>query len=380
MTKIVKQIHLWLSVPFGLIISLICFSGAMLVFEKEIMEASNPRLYFVEEIGEKPLPLDILASKVAATLPEGVEVTGITVFSDPQRTYQVSLSKPRRASVYINPYTGEVTGEYKRAAFFTTMFKLHRWLMGSARNEDGSLGLGKLIVGISTLVFVFVLISGIFIWWPRNRKMLKNRLTIETHKGWRRFWYDLHVAGGFYAAIFLLAMALTGLTWSFQWYRNGFYTVFGVETQHSGGHGATHGGNQAQGHRGKGSGGAKEQNQKQAPYCLHWQGVYEKLATKNPDFKQITVSKGNASVSFDRYGNQRASDRYTFDTQNGTITDVMLYQDTPKSGIIRGWIYSVHVGSWGGLLTRILTFMAALLGASLPLTGYYLWLKRVLQR
>lgn len=77
----------------------------------------------------------------------------------------------------------------------------------------------------------FVLISGIVIWWPRTRKALKNSLKITATKGWRRFWYDLHVAGGMYALIFLLAMALTGLTWSFPWYRTAFYKVFGVEVQ-----------------------------------------------------------------------------------------------------------------------------------------------------
>lgn len=36
MKKLLRNIHLWLSVPFGVIITLICFSGASLVFEKEI--------------------------------------------------------------------------------------------------------------------------------------------------------------------------------------------------------------------------------------------------------------------------------------------------------------------------------------------------------
>ena len=99
--------------------------------------------------------------------------------------------------------------------------------------------LGEMIVGTATLMFVFVLISGIVIWWPRTKKVLKNSLKIVINKGWRRFCYDLHVAGGMYTLIFLQAMALTGSTWSFSWYRTGFYKVFGVETaQGGGGHGA----------------------------------------------------------------------------------------------------------------------------------------------
>lgn len=369
MRKIFKQIHLWLSVPFGIIITIICFSGAMLVFEKEIMETSNRELYYVESVGDKTLPLDALVKKVEALLPDSVQVTGITAYSNPERCYQVSLSKPRRATMYIDPYTGEVKGRYERSPFFTTMFKMHRWLMGSARAEDGSIGLGKLIVGISTLMFVFVLITGAVIWWPKNRKILKNRLSINAKKGWRRFWYDLHVAGGIYALVLLLAMSLTGLTWSFEWYRDGFYKVFGVEVPAGGGEQK----NQAKGGERK----EKKEDRKEASPYEQWQKVYEELALLNPEYKQIAVSKGSASVSFDKMGNQRAADKYTFDQKSGEITNVTLYKDSAGSSKIRGWIYSVHVGSWGGILTRILTFLAALLGASLPLTGYYLWIKRV---
>lgn len=367
MKRIFRQIHLWLSVPFGLIITLICFSGAMLVFEKEIMQASNPHLYYSKNVGKKALPLEELAEKVACTLPDGVQVTGITTFSEPERNYQVNLSKPRRASMFIDPYTGEIMGRYERAPFFDTMFKMHRWMMGSARNEDGSIGWGKLLVGVSTLMFVFVLISGVVVWWPRNRTVLKNRLSIQVKKGWRRFWYDLHVAGGMYAIVFLLAMALTGLTWSFQWYRNGFYTVFGVEAPQGGGHGHSP--------KAQEKGGRKAEENQHSPY-MHWQQVHDDLACTNPGYKQITVSAGSASVSFDRWGNQRASDKYAFDSLSGKITEVTLYKDLPNSGKIRGWIYSVHVGSWGGYATRILAFLIALFGASLPLTGYYLWIKR----
>ncbi len=109
------------------------------------------------------------------------------------------------------------------------MFRMHRWLLDSMNPGNEGIFWGKMIVGVSTLLFVFVLISGIAIWWPRTRKTLKNSLKISTKKGWKRFWYDLHVAGGMYSLIFLLAMSLTGLTWSFPWYRAAFYKVFGVK-------------------------------------------------------------------------------------------------------------------------------------------------------
>lgn len=368
MKKIFRQIHLWLSVPFGLIIALICFSGAMLVFENEVVELTRHELYYVKKVETVPLSVDRLLEEVELTLPDSVSVTGISIFPDPERTWQVNLSRPHRASMYVDPYTGEIKGKYERPAFFVTMFRLHRWLLDSMRAEDGVFW-GKMIVGVSTLLFVVVLISGIVIWWPRTRKALKNSLSISVGRGFRRFWYDLHVAGGMYALLFLLAMALTGLTWSFGWYRTGFYKVFGVEVQQGG----AHGGAARRGGRGSGQSG---KNASHSSSYVCWQQVYEQLALNNPGYKQITLSDGVANVSFNTFGNQRASDRYTFNPRSGKIDEVVLYKDAEKAGKIRGWIYSVHVGSWGGMLTRLLTFIAALIGATLPLTGYYLWIKR----
>ena len=380
MRKIFRNIHLWLSVPFGILITLICFSGAALVFEKEVMELCHRELYFVKKVEAAPLPMEQLMTKVAATLPDSVSVTGVNISSDPERAYQVTLSKPRRASMYVDQYTGEITGKYERAPFFNFMFRMHRWLLDSMK-QDGGIFWGKMIVGTSTLMFVFVLISGVVVWWPRTRKALKNSLKIVANKGWRRFWYDLHVAGGMYALVFLLAMALTGLTWSFQWYRTGFYKTFGVEVQPSMGHGNAAANATAKGGKrdGKPEGREGRGEHRYSPYT-NWQQVYEQLAEANPDYKQISVSDGSASVAVPRFGNQRGTDRYKFNPRNGEITETTLYKDLDNSGKIRGWIYSVHVGSWGGMLTRILTFVAALIGASLPLTGYYLWIRKKIKR
>ena len=399
MKKIFRKIHLWLSVPFGLIITLVCFSGAMLVFENEVNEWFRRDLYYVETVKESPLPMDKLLEKVATTLPDSVSVAGVSISSDPGRAYQVSLSKPRRASLYVDQYTGEVKGKSERSGFFMFMFRMHRWLLDSMNPGNEGIFWGKMIVGVSTLLLVFVLISGIVIWWPRTRKALKNSLKITATKGWRRFWYDLHVAGGMYALIFLLAMALTGLTWSFPWYRTAFYKVFGVEVQQRAAQGheqksdaqkrdtklAVHQEKKREENEGrKGERSGRAENNHSDMYSVtspfvYWQEIYDKLRRQNPEYKQISISSGTASVSFNRFGNQRASDRYSFNTDNGEFTETSLYQHQDKSGKIRGWIYSVHVGNWGGMFTRILTFIAALLGAALPLTGYYLWIKRLIK-
>lgn len=403
MKKILKKLHLWISIPFGLIISIICFSGAALVFETEIMEFCYPNRYFVSEVREKTVPIAELLATVTKTLPDSVSITGITIPSNPERLYEVGLSKPRRAAVYIDQYTGEVKGYTQRAAFFTFMFRTHRWLLDSMK-PDGGIFWGKMIVGTATLLFAIALITGVAVWWPRTLKALKKTLRISVRKGWRRFWHGLHVAGGMYALIFLLAMSLTGLTWSFSWYRTGFYKVFGVEAQQRGQAQQQEQRRQSErtqrteqrGQRGQAQQreereqrGQRGQREHRAPdgrfgertsSYANWQQVYSQLSKHNPDNKQISISAGSANVTFNRIGNRRGSDRYTFDPATGRITDSTPYQDQDKSDKIRGWIYSIHVGNWGGLITKILTFLAALIGGALPLTGYYFWIKKKFDR
>ena len=384
MKKALRKIHLWLSVPTGIIITLVCFSGAMLVFEKEITEAIKPELYFVKEAKGEPIPMQQLMEKVEETLPDSVSISGVTVFADSTRTYQVSLSKPRRASIYVNQYTGEVTGRSERLPFFNTMFHLHRWLLGS------SSGVGKLLTGICTLVLVFILITGILMWLTNRNKPLKASLAIHVTKGWGRFWHDLHVAGGIYTTIFLLAMALTGLTWSFSWYRTGFYACFGVESSEKGGaHGE--GGNshgEGRGSRGEGrySHGDGRNNHegkrgegrgfhRRSPY-RHWEDVLNEVALKNPGYQQITLKPEVAEVVSEGRMSMRAADKYSYDRRSGEITDVQLYSAGKKDTKVRSGVYMVHTGSWGGIITRILNFLAAFIGATLPLTGYWLWFRR----
>ena len=377
MKKLFRKIHLWLSVPFGILISLICFSGAMLVYEKEITEWCRPDLYFVQTVKEVPLPMEELMEGVAATLPEGTSITGVTISPDAQRAYQVSLSQPRRASLYVDQYTGEVKGGNVRLPFFDAMFRLHRWLMGSAQSASGGMSVGKFLVGLSTLLLVIILLTGILMWLTNRRKPLTKSLTISFTKGWPRFWHDLHVAGGIYATILLLAMSLTGLTWSFGWYRTGFYSLFGVEASSEGGHGGGQGENSRRDRaRGEGRQGRGGHRSHHSPYA-HWQEVYETLADSHPGYRQITLGAGTASVVPKGRNSLRAGDTFTFDTRSGKLTDSKSYADQPRSTKLHGWIYTWHVGSWGGAITRLLTFLSALIGATLPLTGYYLWIRRI---
>lgn len=383
MKKVFLKIHLWLSVPFGIIVTLICFSGAMLVFEPEAVNILRHDILYVDRPQHTALPVETLVRNVERTLPEDVKVTGVTMYSDPNLSYKVNLSKPRRAAVYVDQYTGKVKGQYERPAFFDTMQRLHRWLLDS-RDKSSGVFWGRTVVGISAIAFVLVLLSGVVIWWPKTSRMLRNSLKITASKGRHLLWRGLHVAGGMYVLLLLLVMALTGLTWSFQWYSKGFYALFGVsEVPESG---AKVYAEQVNKEKNKAKSGEKKPEsvdgmaENGTAVYAQWQTVYDTLRARNPKYEQITVSDGTAEVAFGGLGNQRAADKYEFDAATARITSVAPYADAAKSSKVRGWIFSIHMGTWGGLFTRVLWFISALFGATLPITGYYLWIRRLRRR
>ena len=360
------KIHLLLAVPAGLIITVICLTGAILVFEDELLQIRFPDRYFVskEQVGE-PMPLHELIPIVNAQLDTN-SVANVRIWGDKERTYAFGLKNGFRITAYANPYTGEVTGIHVlRETFFFKIMALHRWLM------DGTRTWGKQIVGISTVLFIVLLISGLIIWIPKNKKALKAHLSIQFKMGFKRFWRDLHISVGMYASIFLLLSTLTGLMWSYEGYRNQVVRLFGAEVQERGGHGL--GGQRSQGGQGRERGGRASEN---TLHVIHWQTVVSSLAQQNPDFQNMRIQDGSASVLTKVAPHGRATDQYQFNTETGEIAASKLYAQTHDAGKIMGWAYALHVGDYWGIVGKILAFLASLIGASLPLTGYYMWYVR----
>ena len=160
MKKTFKRLHLWLAFPFGLILFLICFSGAMIEFAGEFSEWAYHDRYEAHVTPQGRLPLPVLMQRVQPHLAPGVTVTGVSIPTDSTRNYEFSLSAPPRTEWLIDPYTGRVAGPKEHLPFFEVMFKLHRWLLDFPHEGEG-IWWGKLIVGVSTLMFLFVLITGL---------------------------------------------------------------------------------------------------------------------------------------------------------------------------------------------------------------------------
>ena len=312
--KLFRKLHLWLSLPFGLIIMTTCLTGALLVFEKEITELVRHDSYTIPVRKTGRLSLQSLLERVASETPDSVQITSVTIPSDFRRAYTVGLSKPRRAGVLVDPYTGKIVGQSGRLPFFTTVRELHRWLLDSMKPDSEGIFWGRVIVGTSTLLFVFILLTGLFLWWPKKLKGIGKRLKISLGRGRQRLFTDLHTVGGVYVFVLLLVMAMTGLTWSFEWYRTGFYKVFGAEMAEGG----------------KGDKGPKKNKSKDVPReegaeqaklppsYIYWEEVVSYvIEVSEADYTEITVKDGEVEVPLAGLGNIRATDSFRFDKRRG---------------------------------------------------------------
>ncbi len=211
--------------------------------------------------------------------------------------------------------------------FYKAVKQLHRWLFMVPNNPHGGLSVGRVIMAVSSMCMALVLLTGVVVWWPKSKKMLKSRLKVSTNKGFRRFVYDTHVSLGIYAFVFLFLMAITGPVFSFGWYRQGMSKLFGQNA--------------------------------------------EKMEMKMPkgDGKQA-ATKQNA---FAHDNTDRVKEHAQ--RQEGGAPETKKDGDGKKPGG-KKLFKSLHTGKWAGWFSRVLYAIAALVGGFLPISGYYLWWKK----
>lgn len=414
MKKLFSKIHLWLSIPAGIFITIICLTGAALVFQNEITRALQSQLYTVSHAeGAKHLPPSQLAKSIQQQVADTLTIESMQLSANPDASCQVAFEQMERKTLFVNPYTGQVLGWGKDVSFFKTMRNLHRFLL-NAPQKRGDMTVGKFIVNTATLLMIVILVSGIVIWLPRKGKSWKRRLTVSYKNGGQRFWHDTHVSLGIYAVVFLLLMALTGPTWGFKWYRTAAYGLFGANEErgmmggshhgkseknkggeanfheHGGkpgkeNHGFNHGGSQnfhknkdwQDGHgEGRPRGGDSKENL-EADFNPHaWDVAYATLQARYPESKYMILSKEKIQVSPVSESGMRRFDNALFNAHTGTIEKVERFANQPRQMQMRSWFFALHTGSWGGIASKILYFVVVLLGASFPITGYYFWLTK----
>jgi len=228
--KLWFKIHWLLGVVFGITLILIGISGAVLSYQKEIFKLINPDTYKVhipdnyeilsiEEIlqkyQEKNKDRKINSISFSSNISDSVSI----------RIASKDPNNQRGELIYLNPYTVEVLPAIVGSDFFMFFFKLHRWLTFQGEYRS----FGKNVVAISTIVCIILVISGIIVYWRKIRYSFLKSFTFSFKSKKRAFLSTMHSAIGMWLIPVFLLMCLTGLYWSYDWYRSAMFKLMQIE-------------------------------------------------------------------------------------------------------------------------------------------------------
>lgn len=354
--KVFQQLHLYIGLLFSLIFLIVCISGMLLSFEKELTPLLWPKEQRVAVLANR-LPVDVIVSGAKDIFPDK-RLFRLEIPADPSRSYRIQYGskKEKYWYAYINPYTGEVQSKGAQAErFFQKVLDIHRFLLMDK--------IGATLTGISALATLFLAISGIYLWWPKNRQLLKQRLKVGMSASMKRKVWDFHAVGGFYAALFLLIFTLTGLTWSSDWYNKQFFRLFGAD-------------NKTKKEK------IKNPVSKLAVGFSPFETMYQQInalypAPGNilmtfPEQEDIAFSLTKESFS----GGLLQINQAYFDSRSGKLIKGNPMNKLPVAEQMRKMVKPIHVGSVFGLPSKIVMFLAASLAATLPITGLWIWLNK----
>ncbi|HWF67686.1 MAG TPA: PepSY-associated TM helix domain-containing protein [Acidobacteriaceae bacterium] len=198
MRKLIFNLHLYTALVVGLFIVILGVTGSIIAFEAELDVLFNPSLFKVQP-GPKPLPVSDVFGALKAAYPHQ-KFGSLYLPSAPDRSYNyTSYNKgAHNTQIFVNGYTGKIIGTRSLPTMLGNIHQLHmRLLMPPA--------IGKDITLIASFVLLWLVGSGIYLWWPLKRVKVKWGASL------RRVAFDLHSTVGIFAALFLFVLALTGI-------------------------------------------------------------------------------------------------------------------------------------------------------------------------
>ena len=370
--NIITWLHLWLGLVSGIIVVIVSITGCLFVFQQEISNWVRHDVLFIQPPQNNPetIPLSELTEKAGEYLGSDAPINYITTYRRPERSWEFMSYVPGDPgaltyngtikvykSVFLNPYSGVVTGtvDYKKD-FFMIVKGIHWSLFLSDR-------IGQPIVGWATFIFVILLITGLIMWWPKkwNKKNRQDSFTVRWKAKFKRLNYDLHNVLGFYSFIIALILALTGLVYSFQWFNKAVYATASLSTEPMT-YPAFHSDTSVTASIKNPVDYAFAQTKKAYPQASRY-------ATR-------PVTSKSDAISFSAYGHEGTyydANTLYFDQATGKSIGQIEYKKQNAGEKIIAMNYDIHVGAIGGLPGKIIAFLVSLVCASLPITGFYIW-------
>lgn len=362
--KAIFWAHLLTAVPAALVVLVMSATGVLLTYQRQITAWADTRGIdgAAPSAGAARLPVDVLLRRVTAA--EQGKPTTVRWHADPDRAVEVAYG--REKTVFANAYTGQVlgTGSAGVRGFFRTVVAWHRWL--GAQGEGVRRDRGKAVTGAANLMFLFLVVSGFYLWWPRNWSPAALRNVLAFRRGLAPMQRDFnwHNVIGFWSAVPLFVIVLSGVVISYRWAGDLVYRAVGESPPppNGGGAGGPRGGSPVA----QGLEPLRVRAERQVP---GWRTITLTLPTDREKPVAFAIDRGNG-------GQPQLRAQLSLTPATGSIVKWEPYSAGTRGRRIRSFLRFAHTGEVAGLLGQTLAGLASLGAAVLVWTGLSLTLRR----
>ncbi len=226
--------HLAVGVVGGVVILIMSGTGVLLTYEKQITAWADTRNYQITppSVGAAKLSVEELLAKVRESQ-VGANITTVTMRADLSEPASVALAAASGAgpgggrTIFVNPYSGAVLGEGAKGVreFFHVVTDWHRWLAAEGANRATA----RAITGACNLGFLFIVASGLYLWFPRKwtKPQFKNILWFKRGLPGKARDFNWHNTIGFWSFVPLFVVVLSATVISYPWASNLVYKIVG---------------------------------------------------------------------------------------------------------------------------------------------------------
>lgn len=356
--------HLVAGVAAGVIILSLGVTGFLLMFERQISEWADTSALAAPADGAPVLPLDELVNKAAEN---GISGSSLVVLPGAESAVAV---REGRSSTWVNPWDGTaIPGNEAVDGFFSTVVGWHRWFAV----ERDSRTLPRNLVNIANLMFLFLALSGIYLWLPRvwNRAMLRSRMLFRGGLKGKARDFNWHHAFAFWTLIPLVFIIYTGAMIYYPWAREAVLFVAGVEPQEGG-------------QRAANPMAAPDQGPGMVASRLSLNEIRDIASGLETGWKRLQIDlPGDApsvSVTVDTGNGAQLQKQTTYelDARSGEVLSMSTYDELPTERKIFNYQRFGHTGEAFGVIGQLIAGVASLASAFMVWTGLALAWRRLI--
>src|SRR5262245_33149538 len=223
--KALFWLHLSAALTAGLVIFVMSVTGVLLAYEKQMIAwADGYRVAPPAGSSAGRLGVEQLLASVRRWDPAAVPAS-LSIGSDPGAPAAIGLGPA--GTVFVDPYTGDVLGKGSQAmrAFFRQVTDVHRWLAFQGGARSGA----REVTGVANLFFLFIVLSGIVLWWPRTWSAIRSVVLFRGGLKGKSRDFNWHNVIGIWSWAPLVLVLASAATISYPWAGDLLYRVAGEQ-------------------------------------------------------------------------------------------------------------------------------------------------------